>query len=432
MRKGTTFFCIFAPKSQEMNKIEQFVYQRVKNNYVLKDFLRNLYQGFYDLLPNYESRFLQTPIVLSDSFFGFHDLKPFSHNNSMLLANRLMIPLRMPQKDDALQVGYYSGENYAEWHPLGETYAWNYHKGCRLQWCGDDNHMIYNICEDDTLKAAICDINSDDTRQVGWPIDHVSNDGRRATSFSYGRLEILMPGYGYVVGDNETFAEAYAPEETGLYLIDLQANTRCMLMSLRQLATLQPEEDMTDKYHFITHTEFSPDGRYVAFLHRWYKGIFQRTRLVVYDLQTDHIHISPTTGMVSHYVWNSRNALVAYCRIEDIDSHVFFSDPTMCEWKRCGYPLLNSDGHHHFIDDENFVVDTYPDKYRHMKLWQVNVNTDEVKLLADVKSLKRFVNPDDNHNWKCDLHPRVSVDGSLVSFDSTHTGQRSLCVMRIQ
>jgi Tol biopolymer transport system component len=234
------------------------------------------------------------------------------------------------------------------------------------------------------------------------------------------------------VGDDETFAEAYAPEETGLYLVDLQANTRRMLISLRQLATLQPEEDMADKYHFVTHTEFSPDGRYVAFLHRWYKGTFQRTRLVVYDLQTDHVHISPTTGMVSHYVWNAKNALVAYCRVEDIDSHVYFSDPTMRSWKRCGYPQLNSDGHHHFIDDDNFVVDTYPDKYRHMKLWQVNVKTDEVKLLADVKSLKCFVNPDDNHNWKCDLHPRVSADGSLVSFDSTHTGQRSLCVMKIQ
>jgi Tol biopolymer transport system component len=189
---------------------------------------------------------------------------------------------------------------------------------------------------------------------------------------------------------------------------------------------------MTDKYHFVTHTEFSPDGRYIAFLHRWYKGTFQRTRLVVYDLQTGHVHISPTTGMVSHYVWNSKNALVAYCRVEDIDSHVFFSDPTMRDWKRCGYPKLNSDGHHHFIDDCNFVVDTYPDKYRHMKLWQVNVTTDEVKLLADVRSLKHFVNPDDYHNWKCDLHPRVSADGSLVSFDSTHSGCRSLCVMKIQ
>lgn len=415
-----------------MNKIEQFVYQRVKNNYVLKDILRNLYQGFYDLLPNYESWFLQPPIVLSDSFFGFHDVKPFSCGNSMLLANRLTIPLRMPQKDDALQVGYYSGKDYADWHPLGETYAWNYHKGCRLQWCGGDSHIIYNICEGNTLKAAICDINSGDTRRVSWPIDHVSGDGKWATSFSYGRLERLMPGYGYAVGDNETLAEAYAPEETGLYLVDLQTNTRRMLMSLKQLADLQSEESMTDKYHFVTHTEFSPDGRYIAFLHRWYKGTFQRTRLVVYDLQTGHVHISPTTGMVSHYVWNSKNALVAYCRVEDIDSHVFFSDPTMREWKRCGYPKLNSDGHHHFIDDCNFVVDTYPDKYRHMKLWQVNVTTDEVKLLADVRSLKHFVNPDDYHNWKCDLHPRVSADGSLVSFDSTHTGCRSLCVMKIQ
>ena len=32
-----------------MNKIEEFVYTRVKNNYVLKNFLRNMYQGFYDL-----------------------------------------------------------------------------------------------------------------------------------------------------------------------------------------------------------------------------------------------------------------------------------------------------------------------------------------------------------------------------------------------
>ena len=135
--------------------------------------------------------------------------------------------------------------------------------------------------------------------------------------------------------------------------------------------------------------------------------------------------------MVSHYVWNQSNGIVAYCRMEDIDSHVYFSDPSMREWKRCGYPKLNSDGHHHFIDDDTFVVDTYPDKYRHIKLWKVNVKTDEVTLLADVKSLKQFVNPDDDHNWKCDLHPRVSADGKFVSFDSTHTGRRSLCVMMI-
>ena len=414
-----------------MNRLEAFVYQRVKNNYLLKDAVRNIYQGFYDLLPNYASKFQHEPVVLEDSFFGFHDVKPFSCDNSQLLGCRLTIPLRMPTKDDVLQVGYYAGENYGAWHCLGETRAWNYHKGCRLQWV-DNSHIIYNTCEGEKLNATICDISTGEKRLLGWPIDSVSADGRRATTFSYGRLEKLMPGYGYAVGDDEAALETYAPEGTGLYLVDLDKNERQLLVSLKQLSELQPEADMADTYHFVTHTEFSADGRYVAFLHRWYKGTFKRTRLIVLDLETREMHVSPTTGMVSHYVWNARNALVAYCRMEDIDSHVFFSDPTMRQWKRCGYPQLNSDGHHHFIDDDTFVVDTYPDKYRHCKLWKVSVKSDEVTLLADVKSLKQFVNPDVDHNWKCDLHPRVSADGTLVSFDSTHTGRRSLCVMRIQ
>jgi hypothetical protein len=336
----------------------------------------------------------------------------------------------MPTKDDILKVGYFSGENFTEWHQLDETRAWNYHKGCRLQWL-DESHVIYNSSDGNTLNSTICSLNNDEKIQIKWPIDSVSSDGKWATSFSYGRLELQMPGYGYAIGDNETFADDYTPDNTGLYLVDLINNERKLLVSLKQLSEIQHEDDMADKYHFVTHTEFSPDGRYIAFLHRWYKGTFQRTRLVVYDLQTNTINISPTSGMVSHYVWNTKNGIVAYCRIEDVDSHVYFQGPTMREWKRCGYPKLNSDGHHHFIDDSTFVVDTYPDKYRHMKLWKVDINTDEVSLLADVKSMKQFVNPDDNHNWKCDLHPRISNNGKLACFDSTHTGKRSLCVMAI-
>ena len=412
-----------------MNKLEAFVYERVKNNYLLKDAIRNVYQGLYDLLPDYGSTFHSEPIVLEDSYFGFHDVTPFSTDNTRLLANRLTIPLRMPTPADTLEVGYYDGQRYEQWHPVGTTTAWNYHKGCRLQWAGDDRHIIYNSCEAGRLCAALCDIESGTRQVVPWPIDSVSPDGRYATTFSYGRLECLMPGYGYATGDDEAFTDICCPEDTGLWLIDLLTMERRSLIDLKTLSCLQPEADMADKYHFVTHTEFSPDGRYVAFLHRWYRGVFQRTRLVVYDLQTGQVHLSPTTGMVSHYAWNSRNGIVAYCRMEDVDSHVYFAAPDMREWRRCGYPQLNSDGHHHFIDADTFVVDTYPDRRRHCKLWRVHIPTDEVTLLADVRSLKQFVNPDDQHNWKCDLHPRVSPDGTLLSFDSTHTGHRALCVM---
>ena len=323
-----------------MNKIERLVYDAVKKNPAIKYLLRNAYQGFYDLLPHPANWSLNEIHFKENYFYGFHDCSPFSADESKLLAYHTTIPVRMPLEGEALLVGYFdlsSDGSMKDYHVIGESLAWNYHKGCRLQWV-DDSNVIFNSSDGKTLTSTICSLTGDDKRQINWPIDSVSADGKWATSFSYGRLELQMPGYGYAIGDDETFADEFCPANTGLYLVDLQKNERKLLLSLKQLSDLQHEEDMADKYHFVTHTEFSPDGRYIAFLHRWYKGTFQRTRLVVYDLLTGTTHISPTSGMVSHYVWNARNGIVAYCRMEDIDSHVYFDSPTMREWKRCGYP----------------------------------------------------------------------------------------------
>lgn len=411
-----------------MNKLESFVYNRVKNNYIVKNALRNLYQGFYDLLPNNPSRFSVNPIVRENSFFGFHDCNPFSMDGTKHLAYRLHIPLRMPDKDDLLEVGYWTGKDYEQWVRIGETGAWNYHKGSRLQWI-NGKECIYNNVVNGVLKSTIADVHTGEKRVIDWAIDTVSPDGRLATTFSYERLQEMMPGYGYLYGDSDAYMGEKVSDHTGLFIVDLERNSRKMLLSLSQVAAFQPEESMKDTFHFVTHTEFSNDNRYLAFLHRWYKGTFRRTRLVVYDMEKGKIHVSPTTGMVSHYHWNGENGIVAYCRMEDVDSHVYFSSQEMTEWKRCGYPMLNSDGHQHFIDNDWFLVDTYPNKWRHCKLYKVNRKTDEVVLLADVKSPKQFVAPDQDHWWKCDLHPRSDMEGRWASFDSVHTGQRCLCIM---
>lgn len=413
-----------------MNKLESFVYNLVKNNYIIKNLVRNTYQMCYDLLPNYESSFSQAPILRESSFFGFHDVTPFSADGTRHLACRLSIPLRMPNRDDLLEVGYWTGENFAEWVHLGETGAWNYHKGCRLQWV-DAHRCIFNNVADGQLCADIIHVDTLKQTRLSWPIDTVSPDGQRATTFSYERLQAMMPGYGYLYGDADACMDEPLSDKTGLFMIDLQTNNRQLLLSLKELSAFQHETSMDDTFHFVTHTEFSADNRYLAFLHRWYKGTFHRTRLVVYDLQTKQLFASPTTGMVSHYHWNRENGIVAYCRMENIDSHVYFSAPDMKEWKRCGYPQLNSDGHQHFIDNDWFLVDTYPDKWRHAKLFKVNRITDEVILLADVKSPKAFVAPDPDHWWKCDLHPRSDASGRFVSFDTVHTGIRSLCIMQL-
>ena len=414
----------------DMNKIESFVYRLVKNNYVVKNAVRNIYQGFYDILPNYDSDFVSQPIVRKNCFFGFHDLDPFSADDKCVLSNRLTIPLRMPTKDDVLEVGMWAGPDFGEWTKIGETRAWNYHKGCRLQWAGR-GRCIYNVADGSRVKSEMVDVASRESRRIDWPIDSVSPDGRFATSFSYERLQQFMPGYGYVYGDADSFLGELAPASTGLFLVDLEGNSRTLLVDLAELAAFRHEADMGDAHHFVTHTEFSHDGRYVAFLHRWYKGVRRKTRLIVYDLHEKQMYVSPTTGMVSHYCWNNANGIVAYCRIDDVDSHVYFYGPAMDRYKRCGYPKLNSDGHHHFVTDNEFVVDTYPDKYRHARIYKVNVETDEVCLLANVRSYKKFASPTIYKHWSCDLHPRCSSDGKWLCFDSVFPGERSLCIMRL-
>ena len=171
-----------------MNKLESFVYNRVKNNYIVKNALRNLYQGFYDLLPNYPSRFSVNPIVRENSFFGFHDCCPFSMDGTKHLAYKLHIPLRMPGKDDLLEVGYWTGKDYEQWVRIGETGAWNYHKGSRLQWI-NGKECIYNNVVDGVLKSTIVDVHTGEKRVIDWAIDTVSPDGRLATTFSYERLQ---------------------------------------------------------------------------------------------------------------------------------------------------------------------------------------------------------------------------------------------------
>ena len=414
-----------------MNAIEKFVYNRVKNNYLLKNVVRNAYQGFYDLLPNRESWLKEDAVMHEDCFFGFHDVDPFSVDGTKHLACRLHIPLRMPKEDDLLELGYWTGDGFDQWVKIGDTGAWNYHKGCRLQWV-NATACIFNQAENRQLCSEMVDVETGEKRRIGWPIDTVSPDGLWATSFSYERLQAMMPGYGYLYGDADAYMSDNVSEKTGLFMIDLTKNERQLLLSLQDIAAFQHEDSMEGTFHFVTHTEFSADGRYVSFLHRWYKGTFRRTRLIVYDMQDKTLYASATTGMVSHYHWNGENGIVAYCRVQDVDSHVYFFGPDMKEWKRCAYPQLNSDGHQHFMDNDWFLVDTYPDKWRHCKLYKVNRKTDEAVLLADVRSPKQFVAPDQDHWWKCDLHPRCDRSGRWVSFDTAHTGVRALCMMKVK
>lgn len=135
--------------------------------------------------------------------------------------------------------------------------------------------------------------------------------------------------------------------------------------------------------------------------------------------------------MVSHYVWNSINQIIAYCRIDGIDRHVVFNIPDVDDYKIVAQNAINSDGHQSVIDDNMFVTDTYPDKYRMNSIVKVDILNDTVKQICTVYSPKTFQTKNTYKHIACDLHPRCSSDGRYVCFDSPRTGKRAVYVMKM-
>jgi len=416
-----------------MNRIEKFVYDYLKKYPSLKIKVRNIYMDILDILPDKESFFDGKLTVREGYFFGFHDITPFSVDDNLILSNKLMINLRMPNPGDPLEVGFWK-KDLNDFTPIAKSYAWNYHKGCRLQWIGRNNHLIFNSSSKNKLISSIYNISSKKVDEIESPIDSISNDGKYASTFSYGRLEELMPGYGYKI-DDKSFLFNKSPSKTGLFLIDINTKSKSLIHNLENLTQVESSKSMVDARHFVTHTLFSPDGTKIAFLHRWiHNDVAKRfSRLIISNIDGTKINILETDEMVSHYVWDRHSNVIVYCRKNNIDGHYIFYKNDYSKYKLINNKILNSDGHQHpFANGNSFVTDTYPNQRRYSKLYIVNHESDYVKEIASVKSPKKFQTRTLYKHWGCDLHPRVNRKGNIISFDSVHTGTRALCNLKLK
>lgn len=417
-----------------MNYLEKYVYQAVKNNPRLKFFLRDTYQALCDFVPVSAEQSAYPIVVREGYFFGFHDKVPFSSDDSMLLAGEFDVPLRMPQPDDVLTVGYFTGPSFEDFNTVGHTRAWNWHQGCMLQWLGSERKIVYNDFTDGRLVCRINSVDSGGTRTVEAPVSSVSRDGKWGLSYSFPRVNQLMPGYGYVNGHDGSLSDP-APKDSGLIIVDMATGTQKFLFSVAEIADEMPESSMNDARHFLSHCQFSPSCKRFLFLHRWIHGnVRQRwSRLITSDLNGEDLHFFPTQGMVSHMAWEDDSHLLAYCRLARHGNHyVLFDDYNLDDYSIVGASDFDSDGHPSFGPASRwFVTDTYPDRFRLASLIIYDRIRQKRYTLARLKSCKKFATLSPHRHWSCDLHPRWNRSGTMLCFDSTHTGERSLCTMAL-
>lgn len=419
-----------------MNKFERIVYDLIKDNPAFKKKVRNLYQSLFDLLPEPKSESSYSIIDRKGYFFGFHDHTPFSIDNSKLLSNHATGDLFMPDKNQTLEVGFFDGYQYKNFNPVATTNAWNWHMGCKLQWRGNKNEIIFNDHRNGKNISRLINIDTSAEKIFSDSIASVSPDGNWSIGYSFARVNQLMPGYGYTHKVlNETDIVENKPKNSGIYKIDLNTGTKKELININDLANISPDRSMKDAKHFFSHAIIAPDSDKFMFLHRWKDpngDIDKRfSRLVVSDINGKIIDILNTKDMVSHIGWKDSNHIIAYCRVLiHNDKYVLFKVGEPNKSLIIGANELTSDGHPSYDCSGRWIVtDTYPNRRRIQNLVLFDTKKEIRYCIAQLFNPKKFQSPSAYKHWACDLHPRWNRNSTAICFDATFNGKRSLCTI---
>ena len=356
-------------------------------------------------------------------FAGYYDIDNVSNDGNFLFF--LSVPKYANPKFHKALIHLYEIET-GQIRNISSTHAWCWQQGARVRWNPyEQNELIYNdyinceyVCFSVNIK------NGQRKRFSTLPIYDLNCDKKIGYGLNFRRLQWLRPGYGYVKGQSIS-RRSYAPDNDGLYCVDLQSQKRKLLFSLAQLAE-QVDYESTD-YHYLNHICVSPTGKRIMFFHLWTKDSLDmwRMRMLITDSEGAYIKVLEDADVISHYAWIDDDKIMA-TKVHSGKSCYVIYDCESGEKEKIENKHLINDGHPSLIGDSgNFISDTYPLDNSMQTLFLSNLNGLEYKPL-----LTAFSDPRYYIEKRCDMHPRLDENTKTINLDSTFTdGVRKIILL---
>lgn len=362
-------------------------------------------------------------------WFAYYDKLQFSTDNKLVLCNQATFENRSPGPDDKIKVGMIDISNGDKWHELGSSQAWCWQQGCMLQWVpGSDREVIWNDRIDDQFVAHILDVQSGKKRTIPAPIYALSPDGSWGISTSFSRLNDMRPGYGYAA-IADPFKNESAPEETGIFRVDLKTGEQKLLISLADVVKNSPPQanNLKGVKHWFNHLLVNTDGSRFVFLHRWRTPESGHlTHMISSAADGSDFRVLIGSGAVSHFIWKDSKQVLAYAKPKAVMSWGFFvfQDTPELQYEEVGKGVLVGDGHCTYLPGNRWILnDTYRDKNKIQHPHLFDTRTNRRIELGEMVLTDPYVTGSRFNEWRVDLHPRFSRDGRLVTIDSPYTGQ---------
>lgn len=303
-----------------------------------------------------------------------------------------------------------------------------------LQWRpGHPTEAIWNDRQDDRFVAHILDVQTGRRRTLPHSFYALSPDGRLAVASDFQRINDMRPGYGYV-GLPDLYADQLAPQDSGIFLVDLETGTRDLVIPLAKVASIPyPHADLSQAKHYFNHLLVSPDGSRFEFLHRWrikgQPGFGTRmltAPLTAKSSRPRDIRVVDDYGHTSHFIWRDPSHILAwaYHPSHEWAFYLYEDTPEATEGTMVGTPtvvgrdVMTVNGHCTYLPGNEWILnDTYPDLERNQHLYLYHIQSHRRVPLGSFKAPEPY-----RGEWRCDLHPRSSPDGRAIVIDSAHGG----------
>lgn len=356
----------------------------------------------------------------------------FEPSGRYLLGMRIFIEGRKVQPFDRGEVGYFDLQNNNKWTKIGETTAWNWQQGCRLQWVPPKfEEIAWNERAEDgkSVFSRFYNLHTKKTRTLPQPIYIFSPDGKKALFVNYERIQHRGCMYVGIVDPNK---DKWAPEQIGVWEMDVKTGELRLVISLKEMSDFMFPDGIpvdTTKYKlYFFRAGFNPSGTRIFAFAKYYTHDWGKLQVITegYTFDLDGNDIKYFYKEPSHHYWlNDKEAVdngyhvgpdgmesLGYFRFVDNGTgrakEKYFDAPN-------GHITVHKNG-------EWILTDTY-NMHGYIFLYMFHIPTRKLVPLAKLETqLGGYKFPYHAGLIRVDLHPRFSHDGKSISFDSTHDG----------
>lgn len=345
------------------------------------------------------------------TFFGYYDVSPFQENK--------IIYLEKEKCSNVCRIVLNDIHNTSKQY-LAESHAWNWQQGVRLRWFPQTQNVIsFNDYNNDQYFNRILDIETQEEKRVDWPLYDIDCNGKYGITLDFERLGVMRPGYGYTCKPYK----ACDLWNDGISIIDIERNCLINKITYRSLSErIKKANDIN--HYYLNHLSFSHDGS--KFLFFWIDQMngFDQASLGVYDIKNEDLIPLETEGKASHYVWDGDDEIICTVLDKNYNGQYYRFNVKERTKKLICENSLQRDGHPSIYSKDVILTDTYPDKMGFQHIYVADETNDRKKEIVKIYSV-----PTVNVEMRTDLHPRLSNDRKLLSFDSNHDCFRKMLVL---